>query len=92
MRLDLFLKVSRLVPRRSLAQKFCDAGLISVNGSVAKASKELKVEDEVQINRRDRTTKVCVKQIPDTKNVAKNAAGRLYEMIEDVRVEDDGLV
>ena len=92
MRLDLFLKVSRLVPRRSLAQKFCDAGLIVVNGSVAKASKELKLEDEIQINRRDRTTRVRIKQIPDTKNVAKASAGSLYEVIEEVRIEDDGLV
>ena len=46
MRLDLFLKVSRLVPRRSLAQEFCDAGVVSVNGASAKSSKEVKAGDE----------------------------------------------
>ena len=60
MRLDLFLKVSRLVPRRSLAQKFCEAGIVTVGGVVAKASKEIKIGDEIEIRKRDRLTKVRV--------------------------------
>jgi ribosomal 50S subunit-recycling heat shock protein len=54
MRLDLYLKVSRLIPRRSLAQEFCDAGLIKINGAVAKSSKEVKTGDEIEIHRRNR--------------------------------------
>ena len=62
MRLDLFLKTSRLIPRRSLAQEFCDAGLIKVNGLMAKSSKEIKTGDEMEINRRNRLTILKVLQ------------------------------
>jgi ribosome-associated heat shock protein Hsp15 len=82
-RLDLFLKTSRLVPRRSLAQEFCDAGLIEVNGSSAKSSKEVKLGDEVTIKRRNRITKIAVVAIPASKQVAKSAASELYRMISD---------
>ena len=83
MRLDLFLKTSRLVPRRSLAQEFCDAGLIEVNGTPAKSSKEVKVGDEVTISRRSRVTKITVAAIPAGKQVAKSAASGLYRVISD---------
>jgi len=49
MRLDLFLKSSRLIQRRTLAQEFCDAGLISVNGTAAKSSKDIQAGDEITI-------------------------------------------
>lgn len=91
MRLDLFLKISRLVPRRSLAQEFCDAGLISVNGSPAKSSKEVKVGDEVDIKRRSRHTRIVVEQIPAAKQISKGSAGQLYRLIEDTAVADDPL-
>jgi len=93
MRLDLFLKISRLIPRRSLAQKFCDAGLVAVNDVTAKASKELRVGDEIKINRRSSSIRVRVTEIPESKNVSKNSAGALYLLLEEVRVEDDsGLI
>lgn len=88
MRLDLFLKVSRLIPRRTLAQTFCDAGLISVNGVAAKASKDVKVGDEIEIKRRNSLLKVRVTEIPGTKNVSKNSAGGLYNLLEEVRIDD----
>ena len=91
MRLDLFLKISRLVPRRSLAQEFCDAGLISVNGSPAKSSKEVKVGDEVNIKRRSRHTRIVVEHIPAAKQISKGAAGELYGLIEETVVADDPL-
>jgi len=91
MRLDLFLKISRLVPRRSVAQEFCDAGLIFVNEVAAKSSKELRAGDTIAIKRPARLTKVRVLQIPATKQVSKNAAGELYELIEETAVEDDSL-
>jgi len=93
MRLDLFLKVSRLIPRRSVAQKFCEAGLIAVNGTAAKASKEIKAGDAIEIRRQNRLTRFSVKETPQTRNVSKTSAGALYELLDEVKVEDDsGLI
>lgn len=89
MRLDQFLKISRLVPRRSLAQEFCDAGLISVNGLKAKSSKEVKPGDEIDITRRLRQTKVRVTAIPASKQVAKSSAAAFYELVAETELEDD---
>ena len=89
MRLDLFLKLSRLVPRRSVAQKFCEAGIVRVGGVVAKASKEIKTGDEIEIRKRDRVTKVRVTDVPETKNVSKASAIELYQLIEETKIEDD---
>lgn len=83
MRLDVFLKLSRLVPRRSLAQEFCDAGLIQLNGVTAKSSKEVKVGDTISINRRTRTTVVQVAAAPDKKQVSKAAAPDLFTLVSD---------
>ena len=92
MRLDLFLKTSRLIPRRSLAQEFCDKGLIMVNGASGKSSKEVKAGDEIEIRRRDRVTKIRILQIPATKQVSKDSAGDLYQLIEEELVESDPLI
>jgi ribosomal 50S subunit-recycling heat shock protein len=86
MRLDVFLKLSRLVPRRSLAQEFCDAGLVHVNELVAKSSREIKVGDMIAINRRNRTTVVRVSSVPDKKQVPKNAASDLFTLVSDEQV------
>jgi ribosomal 50S subunit-recycling heat shock protein len=83
MRLDLFLKTSRLVTRRTLAQELCDAGLVEINGMTAKSGKEVRVGDLIRINRRDRSTEVKVALVPSTKQVSKAAAGGLYQLIED---------
>ena len=89
MRLDMFLKISRLVPRRTVAQELCDAGLVSVNGAVAKSSKELKSGDHVEVKRRNRLTKIEVLEIPSSKQIPKNAAGEIYRLLEEIVVEDD---
>ena len=91
MRLDLFLKTSRLVPRRSLAQELCDAARISVNGTAAKSSKEIKAGDEIEIRRRGRTTQVVVNNIPATKQVSKQSAHELYRLVSEEAVDDDPL-
>lgn len=88
MRLDLFLKISRLIMRRSLAQEFCDEGLVSVNGAPAKSSKDIKAGDEIGIRRGERLTKVRVLQIPAKKQVAKDDAASLYEIIGQSPVDD----
>lgn len=89
MRLDLFLKTSRLIPRRSLAQEFCDAGLIKIGGVAAKSSKDVKTGDEIEIRRRDRLILVKVLEIPDKKQVSKQTAASLFEILREETLEDD---
>jgi ribosomal 50S subunit-recycling heat shock protein len=89
MRLDLFLKASRLVTRRSVAKDLCDAGRIKVNDLAARASKEIKVGDEIELQRGGRLTKVRVAGLPATKQVSRERAGSLFEIIEDTRFDDD---
>jgi len=89
MRLDLFLKTSRLIPRRSLAQEFCDAGLIKINGAPAKSSKEVKTGDEIEIRRRNRITRLKVLEIPVQKQVSKQSAADLFEILGEEILEDD---
>ena len=66
MRLDKFLKVSRLIKRRTVANEACDAGRVLVNGSVAKASVTVKVGDIIEIQFGTRTVKVEVLDIQET--------------------------
>lgn len=87
MRLDLFLKVSRLMSRRTLAQEFCDAGLISVNGGAAKSSKEIKAGDAIEIRRPNRVTRLEVIAVPPKKQVAKSDATGLYRIVSEERSE-----
>ena len=81
MRLDLFLKLSRLIPRRSVAQEFCDKGLIEVNGTTAKSSKEIKPGDEITIRKRNAVTTVRVTRVPTGKQLSKADAPNTYEII-----------
>lgn len=89
MRLDLFLKASRLILRRSLAQKFCDANLVKINDLPAKSSREVKLNDEIEIKKGNRLTRVKVVQIPDKKQVAKHEAASLYVVISEETLADD---
>ena len=66
MRLDKFLKVSRLIKRRTVANEACDAGRVLVNGNVAKASVKVKVGDVIEIQFGTKTVKVEVLDIQDT--------------------------
>ena len=79
MRLDKFLKVSRLIKRRTVANEACDNGRISVNGKVVKASYEVKVGDKLEISMGPRTVAVEVVQVAD--NVRKDDAGAMYKEI-----------
>lgn len=89
MRLDLFLKASRLIVRRSLAQEFCDAGMVKVNGKTAKSSKEVQQNDEIEITRPNRQIKVKVLEIPEKKQLSKSEAPELYQIISENITEDD---
>ena len=66
MRLDKFLKVSRLIQRRTVANEACDAGRVTVNGSVAKASVKVKPGDIIEIQFGTKTVKVEVLDIQET--------------------------
>ena len=88
MRLDLFLKASRLVLRRTIAQQLCELGRINVNGVTAKASKEVKVEDLIEIIRGENRVVARVLQIPGSKQVSKQAAGSLVEILSSETRED----
>ena len=66
MRLDKFLKVSRLIKRRTVANEACDAGRVLVNGNVAKASVKVKVGDVIEIQFGTKTVKVGVLELQDT--------------------------
>ena len=79
MRLDKYLKVSRLIKRRTIANEACDNGRISVNGRVVKASYEVKVGDRIELAMGPRTVAVEVVQVAD--NVRKDDAGAMYKEI-----------
>ncbi len=79
MRLDKYLKVSRLIKRRTVANEACDNGRISVNGRVVKASYEVKVGDRIQIALGSRTLAVEVVQVAE--NVRKDDASAMYQEI-----------
>ena len=64
LRLDLFLKMSRLIRRRSLAKEICDAGCVQINGRVAKAGALVQVDDVLTMDIRDRLLRVRVLRIP----------------------------
>ena len=79
MRLDKFLKVSRLIKRRTVANEACDNGRIQVNGRVVKASYEVKVGDKLEISMGPRVVAVEVLQVAD--NVPKDDAVTMYKEI-----------
>jgi ribosomal 50S subunit-recycling heat shock protein len=83
MRLDLYLKSSRLVIRRTLAQSLCDAGLVLVNAVPAKSSRAVKVGDEIRITRSDRIVTVRVTAIPSTRQTSRASAADLYEVLSE---------
>jgi ribosomal 50S subunit-recycling heat shock protein len=80
MRLDLFLKFSRLVPRRSVAQQMCEAGAVRLNGTPAKSAREVRAGDEIALRQRGRITTVRVLTVP-LKPPPKAQAAALYETI-----------
>jgi ribosomal 50S subunit-recycling heat shock protein len=84
MRLDLFLKVSRLLPRRSVAQEYCEKNLIRVNGVPAKSSKGMTVGDEIEIKRKDKIVVVKIVAIPTTKQMSKESAATLYSIVSEI--------
>ena len=79
MRLDKYLKVSRLIKRRTVANEACDAGRVLVNDKAVKASYNVKVGDVIEIQFGSRSVKVRVLQIAET--VKKEQAESMYEYL-----------
>lgn len=79
MRLDKYLKVSRLVKRRTVAKEICDAGRISVNGRPAKAGSEVQPDDVLTIRYGQKTTEVKVLAVADA--ARKEVASEMYEIL-----------
>lgn len=79
MRLDKFLKVSRLIKRRTVANEACDAEKVSVNGKPARASYDVKVGDEIEINMGKSPLKIRVLKVVEV--VGKDGASDLYEVV-----------
>ena len=80
MRLDKYLKVSRIIKRRTVANEACDAGRVMVNGKQAKASLEVKPDDVIEIRFGDKTTKLQVLTVKE--NVRKEEAALMYQMVD----------
>ena len=79
MRLDKYLKISRIIKRRSIANQACDAGRITVNGRAAKASYDVKVGDKIDIRFGEKTTSYEVLAIAE--HALKEDAGAMYKQL-----------
>ncbi len=79
MRLDKYLKVSRLIKRRTVANEACDAEKVTVNGKIARASYDVKVNDIIEINIGKSPLKVKVLKVVEV--VGKDGASELYEVV-----------
>jgi ribosomal 50S subunit-recycling heat shock protein len=80
MRLDKYLKVTRIIKRRTVANEACDAAHVTVNGRPAKASYDVKIGDRIDVTFGARTLSIRVVEVKDT--VGKDAASTLYEVID----------
>lgn len=79
MRLDKYLKVSRIIKRRTVANEACDAGRVQINGKTAKASSEVKVGDIIEVQFGSRPVKAEVLRIQET--TKKDEAGELFRYL-----------
>ena len=90
MRLDYFLKVSRIVKRRPLAKEICDKKLVRVNDNIAKGGKDIEAGDIIHLKLRNRSLKVRVEQVPE-RAISKKDASTLYTVLEDIHEKEDEL-
>ena len=79
MRLDKYLKVSRLIKRRTVANEACDGGRVAVNGKVVKASYDVKIGDIIEIRFGSRVLNIRVTDVRE--QVGKSDAATLYEVV-----------
>ena len=81
MRIDSFLNTTNILKRRSVAQDLIKNNLVSINGAVVKASREVKIGDIVEIKFLEYTKKYKILAIPQSKNVPKNAKNDFWEEV-----------
>ena len=89
MRLDLFLKISRLVKRRAVAQEMCGAGRVLVNGHAAKPAREVRPGDAVRLSYTSRTIDIRVLVVPASPKNVKTPPEELYRVTSDQRQPSD---
>ncbi|MGO0154853.1 RNA-binding S4 domain-containing protein [Leuconostoc koreense] len=86
MRLDKYLKISRLIKRRTVAKEIADQGRISINGKVAKSSSDVSTNDELEIRFGNKTLTVKVSKIVET--TKKEESADMYEVISEKFQQD----
>ena len=84
MRLDKYLKVSRIIKRRTVAHEACDAGRVSLNGKVARASQAVKIGDIIEITFGTKTVKAEILDVSEV--VRKEGAAAMYRIIEGTEI------
>ncbi len=87
MRLDKFLKVSRIIKRRTVAKEACNGGRVKVNGREAKPGKYIGLEDEIEVTFGNRILKVVVQDI--SSHVPAKKAPQLYDVLEERYVDSE---
>ena len=87
MRLDKYLKVSRIIKRRPVAKEVADKGRIKVNGVLAKSSTDLKVNDQIEVRFGNKVLTVKVLEMLDS--TKKEDASKMHEIISETRIEED---
>ncbi len=81
MRIDKFLKISRVIKRRTVAQEACDGGRIEINGKVAKPSKDVKIGDVVRVTFGNHS--LCFEVVDIGEHQTKQSAENMYRVIQD---------
>ncbi|KHD43979.1 RNA-binding S4 domain-containing protein [Streptococcus hongkongensis] len=87
MRLDKYLKVSRIIKRRPVAKEVADKGRIKVNGVLAKSSTDLKINDHIEIRFGNKLLTVRVLEMKDS--TKKEDAEKMYDIIKETRIESN---
>ena len=85
MRLDIFLSLSRLIKRRTQAKNACEFGAVLLDGTVAKASQNVKIGQKIQIEFSNRVLEVEILSVPEGKSLRKEEAKNLYRVIKEER-------
>ncbi len=88
MRLDVFLKQSRIVKRRAMAKELCEDGAVNVNGRQARAGKEVSVGDRLNLRLWSRLLEIEIERIPE-RAVSAADSRTLYRLVSEKRVEED---
>lgn len=88
MRVDLFLKQSRLVKRRTLARELCQEGAVAVNGAPARPSKDVAPGDRLSLRLWNRLMEIEVQEIPE-RALAGPEAARLYRIVSERKIADE---